>query len=390
MRNLQPARDTPHPLLQAILRPHDDAERLAVFATLNDAVKSGRELEVRFDSDGRIIDGRLTKAFCVSRGVRWKSVVVPDADVVETILSRNFGRSLSPEERLRGLVDASPEVAKLPPGQRCGQKTREFIAQLSGVYGERTVQKMVSARNVAPEVFSKLGRGLGLSDVDRISKLDAAPRKAALKRVEAGTKPSSAWEQSRDEVVLADCVQLSKLAGSYDVVLADPPWSYNNGAPTKRGAATRHYPTMPLAEIKALASEVNRLASVRSVLLLWVPAPLLDLGIEVLKAWSFTYYGEAIWLKEGAPGMGGVFRVCHESLLIGVRIGVLPVKDHGISSVISAARGKHSEKPVEFYEAIERLWPSARKVELFARAARAGWDRWGAEAPADFCRGAHE
>jgi N6-adenosine-specific RNA methylase IME4 len=30
---------------------------------------------------------------------------------------------------------------------------------------------------------------------------------------------------------------------------------------------------------------------------------------------------------------------------------------------------------------IDRLWPNLPKIELFARRARPGWDRWGADAP---------
>ena len=41
----------------------------------------------------------------------------------------------------------------------------------------------------------------------------------------------------------------------------------------------------------------------------------------------------------------------------------------------------HSAKPVEVYDLIESDFPNLPKIELFARGARAAWDRWGAEAP---------
>jgi N6-adenosine-specific RNA methylase IME4 len=47
--------------------------------------------------------------------------------------------------------------------------------------------------------------------------------------------------------------------------------------------------------------------------------------------------------------------------------------------VIEAPRGRHSEKPVAFAEVIERLYPNVPKLEMFARAPRAGWDVWGNE-----------
>jgi N6-adenosine-specific RNA methylase IME4 len=41
-------------------------------------------------------------------------------------------------------------------------------------------------------------------------------------------------------------------------------------------------------------------------------------------------------------------------------------------------RGRHSAKPGEFRAMIEQLYPTAPKIELFARGASApGWDAWG-------------
>ena len=45
----------------------------------------------------------------------------------------------------------------------------------------------------------------------------------------------------------------------------------------------------------------------------------------------------------------------------------------------------HSEKPAEYYELIERLYPTAKKVELFARKRRAGWSSWGNEPEPERC-----
>src|SRR5262249_52630210 len=51
-------------------------------------------------------------------------------------------------------------------------------------------------------------------------------------------------------------------------------------------------------------------------------------------------------------------------------------------SVVSAPHpGPHSQKPDCFYEMIEAYFPSLPKIELNARRARPGWDRWGLDAP---------
>ena len=52
-------------------------------------------------------------------------------------------------------------------------------------------------------------------------------------------------------------------------------------------------------------------------------------------------------------------------------------------SVIQAAQGKHSEKPDIFAQLIEQMFANCRRLEMFARKPRAGWDVWGNEAEVD-------
>lgn len=57
----------------------------------------------------------------------------------------------------------------------------------------------------------------------------------------------------------------------------------------------------------------------------------------------------------------------------------MPVADEAVAQVVLAPVGRHSEKPVEVYNRIERLYPKASRLELFARARREGWESWGDE-----------
>jgi len=50
---------------------------------------------------------------------------------------------------------------------------------------------------------------------------------------------------------------------------------------------------------------------------------------------------------------------------------------HNERNFIIAPIREHSRKPDEQYEKIERLYPGARKIELFARHRRMGWDVFG-------------
>ena len=135
-------------------------------------------------------------------------------------------------------------------------------------------------------------------------------------------------------------------------------------------------PTLTLEEICAL--EVP--AAADAVLFLWATAPKLPDALQVLAAWGFEYRTSAVWVKH-RPGMGYYFRGRHELLLVGRR-GEMPVPEASCrpDSVIEAPRRGHSQKPALVYELLEQMYPSAATLELFARAARAGWESWGWDA----------
>jgi N6-adenosine-specific RNA methylase IME4 len=62
---------------------------------------------------------------------------------------------------------------------------------------------------------------------------------------------------------------------------------------------------------------------------------------------------------------------------------VAPAPGEQADSVIERPVGAHSEKPAVVHELIEAMFPSAQKVELFARHPRAGFDAWGLEAESE-------
>ncbi len=50
-----------------------------------------------------------------------------------------------------------------------------------------------------------------------------------------------------------------------------------------------------------------------------------------------------------------------------------------IKQLVQVQRGKHSEKPELVATNIGKMFPEHRKIELFARSERIGWDAWGLE-----------
>jgi len=79
--------------------------------------------------------------------------------------------------------------------------------------------------------------------------------------------------------------------------------------------------------------------------------------------------------------MGYYFRMATEHILVGT-IGHPTVNVHNLPSYFTAKRGEHSEKPLIFYEQVEKIADPPR-IELFARSKRQGWDSWGNEVKSD-------
>jgi N6-adenosine-specific RNA methylase IME4 len=166
----------------------------------------------------------------------------------------------------------------------------------------------------------------------------------------------------------------------YDLILADPPWRYAHAA-SKSRQVENHYHTMVLDDICALPVR-QLVAPGGCVLLLWTTAPKLEEAFRVINAWGFSYKTGAVWRKTGRLGMGHYWRIDHEHLLLATTpntTGMTPEPRDRRSSVMDGLVRRHSQKPDEVMEQIDRMWPFHQKLELFARSARLGWDAWGDE-----------
>jgi N6-adenosine-specific RNA methylase IME4 len=172
---------------------------------------------------------------------------------------------------------------------------------------------------------------------------------------------------------------------SFQTVLADPPWRFQNRtgkmAPEHRRLA--RYETMTLEEIEALP--VAEAVSDAAHLYLWVPNALLAEGLAVMTKWGFTYKTNLVWFKtrkDGGPdgrGVGFYFRNVTELVLFGVR-GSRRTLEPGRRQVnlFTERKREHSRKPEQLYEIVERCSPGPY-LELFARHHRPGWHQWGDE-----------
>ena len=174
------------------------------------------------------------------------------------------------------------------------------------------------------------------------------------------------------------------MSKKYQVIYADPPWTYpkTGGTKNSRGMAKQFYPTMSIEDIKALP--IKDISDDNSILFLWVTWPQLQNGLDVIKAWGFEYFGLGFeWIKKTNTGkdffgMGYWTRANSEVCLLATR-GKLKPNSHAVRQLVYAVRGKHSEKPAEVRDRIVELVGDLSRVELFARQKTSGWDIWGNE-----------
>jgi N6-adenosine-specific RNA methylase IME4 len=168
----------------------------------------------------------------------------------------------------------------------------------------------------------------------------------------------------------------------FKTIVADPPWEPALGATwktrfTDKARPHKHYDTMTLEEICKFSVPSEDQAH----LWLWVVNQHIDWGYTVARAWGFEPWNMLTWCK---PGLGtGRFQCNTEHVLIcrkGPRHGN-PFGPTG-GTWFQWERGRHSEKPHEFFRLVERVSPGPY-LELFSRVKRDGWTAMGNEVPTE-------
>lgn len=171
------------------------------------------------------------------------------------------------------------------------------------------------------------------------------------------------------------------MTDAYQVIMADPPWCERGGGRIKRGA-DRHYDLIPTKELPRVFydCELYRPAD-HAILALWATMSHLPDAMWLIETLGFTYISNLVWIKD-RPGLGQYIRGRHEHLLLAKRGRPMPrikasrVGGAHVSSVIEERRRLHSQKPTLGYAAVEEIWPSARRLNMFAVEDREGWDKW--------------
>jgi len=168
---------------------------------------------------------------------------------------------------------------------------------------------------------------------------------------------------------------------TYDIIAIDPPWDYEEVGgrgecydPDNSRVASP-YPSMKLEDIKNIDLPLKE----NAVVYLWTTAKFLKYGFDILDSWGLKYINTIVWDKV-IIGMGNKFRNQCEYVLVAERGNTKDLyTDHkDIRDIITAKRRKHSQKPNEFFELVNKRHIGT-KLEYFSRTEREGWDTFGIE-----------
>lgn len=284
------------------------------------------------------------------------------------------------ERQIRKPADES--VVEILPPQNEPTKTRDIIGKAAGVSG-RTVDKVKKIKESGTGELQQAVRD-GRVSISAAAEIATLPAEEQIALATAEDAPVAQVAKA----IKADKHRKSKAArleiiksmpwpdGKYRVIYADPPWSYDNSG--LEASAAKQYETMSTDDICAMP--VRDMSTDNAVLFMWGTSPLLPDALRVIEAWGFTYKTSIVWDKD-RPNYGNYVSVQHEFLFIATRGACTPDIDTRPGSVLRLERtGRHSEKPNEFRTLIDMLYPNGPRIELFARTAADGWERWGNEA----------
>lgn len=172
----------------------------------------------------------------------------------------------------------------------------------------------------------------------------------------------------------------------FDLILADPPWTYNDPKGTKAlGGAVASYSVMSDKDLQSLP--VQDITSKDSILALWATMPKLQEALDLMKAWNYIYKTCAfVWVKTNPSwkdfpvnkndiysGLGHYCAGNSELVLLGKRGKGLERQTKSIKQIVIAPRGNHSSKPEEVRQRLELLFGNVNRLELFGRKKVDGW-----------------
>ena len=371
----------------SLLLPPPGAREIEALAT--DIEARGVVVELVVTEDGLLLDGHRRLAAAKLAGL--SNVPAKRVPVQGATWAKAFALALNLYRRHLGEAQRANLGSSLLRLERARAKGRQKNGQRRGgeIAGRgRAKQFPGGGKTEAVRATELVAAAVGVSrqTFERVEKVKREDPPLAKRLLNGELSVGAAYKKLRhaeirirsekDVGVGGLVTELASVARRYRTVYVDPPWRYDDSG--GRGAAENHYPTLAVDELAALS--VGELAHTEGChLWLWTTWPMIREGAphDLVRSWGFRWVGEIVWDKE-ALGCGRWFRSRTEILILAEK-KELPILSDCVDPLVRARREAHSRKPERFRSLISELSPGPR-IELFSRAPRDNWDRWGLEA----------
>lgn len=168
--------------------------------------------------------------------------------------------------------------------------------------------------------------------------------------------------------------------GEYEVIVIDPPWDTTRVDYDTRpspGNIGFDYPTMTeeqLADTKLPATD-------NCHLWVWTTQRFLPMSLRLMSGWGFKYVCTFVWVKSKGMQVAGLPYYNCEFAVYGRKGTAAFSTTKGLYTANEWPRGAHSEKPGEFYEMVEKATSGCKRIDMFSRQKRKGFDSWGNQSP---------
>ncbi len=187
-------------------------------------------------------------------------------------------------------------------------------------------------------------------------------------------------------MIYTDIEQIKNTDELYELILADPPWQQGKGGRKKArpnsSGKPLSYPTMSLNEIKQHLRIATERTSKNAILFLWATDKYLLDAQRLSEELGWKLHTRLMWDKGRGQAPSFDIRYTHEYLLYMYK-GKFSMADHlsqgKYGSVFRESNSTHSTKPEISFKIIENLYPTFKKLEMYARRPRLGWDSFGNE-----------
>tara|TARA_R110000796_G_scaffold130082_1_gene245712 strand:+ start:109 stop:804 length:696 start_codon:yes stop_codon:yes gene_type:complete len=159
-------------------------------------------------------------------------------------------------------------------------------------------------------------------------------------------------------------------AESFDLVVADPPWTYTHTC-GQGDQPSDQYKCLSMEEIRKHLAVTAAAAKLSARLLVWATWPkLTEWQEEARRMREWTYKTGGSWHKQRrSPGIGYHLLGASEPFLIYTKDGGCFTNSQELThNAHQSIPGTHSEKPVDYYRLLLRRWvpPGGRVLEIYA------------------------